>query len=98
MYEVVSPAGKPSTKEIPRLASAGLDLAGKKVGLVRIPFPNGDVLLETMADLMKKRFKGLEFVKLPSGKGLAWGDYPDSSLTGLVKESGIAAALVAVGC
>ena len=98
MYEVVSPAGKSAAKEMPRPASAGLDLVGKKVGLVRIPFPNGDVLLEKMADLMKQRFQGMEFVKLPSGKGLTWGDDPDSSLTDLGKESGIDAALVAVGC
>ncbi len=98
MYEVVSPVGKPVTGEIPSVASVGIDLAGKKLGLVRIPFPNGDALLETLAELMRKRFKGLEFVKFPSGKNLTWGDYPDKSLTAVVKESGVAAAIVAIGC
>ncbi len=98
MYEVVSPVGKPVTEELSSVTSTGVDLTGKKLGLVQIPFPNGDVLLEVLADLMKKRFKGLEVVKLPSGKSLTWGDYPDSSLTDVVKESGIDAAIVAIGC
>ena len=97
MHEVVSPAGKPAAREVPQ-ATSGLDLAGKKVGLVRIPFPNGDVLLETLAGLIKERFSGMEFVKLPSGRSLAWGDYPDDSLTEVVREAGIDAAMVAVGC
>ncbi len=98
MFEVVFPAGKPATTEALGKASAGVDLTGKKLGLVQIPFPNGDVLLESLAGLMKEQFKGLEFVKIPSGKKLAWGDYPDNTLTEVVKESGINAALVAVGC
>ena len=98
MYEVVSPAGKPATEEMTIMPSAGINLTGKKLGLIRIPFSNADVLLETLADLMKKRFKGLEVLKIPSGKNLAWGDYPDNSLTDVVKESGIDAAMVAVGC
>lgn len=97
MYEVVSPAGKPVMQEILQTTS-GLDLAGKKIGLVRIPFPNGDTLLETLAGLMKERFDGLEYVKLPSGKSLNWGDYPDDTLADVVRESGIDAAMVAVGC
>lgn len=98
MFEVVSPTGKPATLETTGTATAALKLEGKKLGLVQIPFPNGDVLLESLADLMKKRFAGLEYVKIPSGKELGWGDYPDSTLTEVVKESGINAALVAVGC
>ena len=97
MYEVVSPAGKPAVQEILQTTS-GLDLAGKKIGLVRIPFPNGDTLLETLAGLIGERFEGTEFVKLPSGRNLGWGDYPDDSLTDIVKEAGIDAAMVAVGC
>lgn len=97
MYEVVSPAGRPAVKGIAP-SGAGLDLAGKKVGLVRIPFPNGDVLLEKLASLIGERFDGMEFVKLPSGKNLSWGDYPDDSLTDIAREAGIDAAMVAVGC
>jgi hypothetical protein len=98
MFEVVSPLGKPAYEASPNILSLGLDLVGKKVGLVRVPFQNGDVLLETLADLMKKRFQGLEIVKIPSGKNLNWGDYPDDSLTEVVKDTGIEAAVVAVGC
>ena len=97
MYEVVSPAGKPAVKGIAQSGS-GLELSGKKVGLVRIPFPNGDVLLEKLAELIGGRFDGMEFVKLPSGRTLNWGDYPDDSLTDIARESGIDAAMVAVGC
>ena len=97
MYEVVSPAGKPVVTETPS-TSSGIDLTGKKVGLIRIPFRNGDVLLEALATLLSQQFEGLELVKLPSGKSLTWGDYPDSSLTDLVKEASIQAAIVAVGC
>ncbi len=98
MYEVVSPAGKPVTREISSTSAAGLDLTGKKLGLIRIPFPNADVLLETMASLMQRKFAGLQVLKIPSGRGLPWGEYPNATLTDVVKESGIDAALVAVGC
>ena len=98
MYEVVSPAGRPAAGQISGTASAGLDLTGKRVGLVLIPFPNGGTLLETLAGLLKQRFNGLETVKVPSGKNLPWGEYPDASLTDVVRESGINAAIVATGC
>ena len=98
MFEVVSPAGKPTVAEISGKSSSEADLTGKKLGLIQIPFPNGDVLLESLAGLLKQQFKGLEPVKIPSGKRLAWGDYPDNTLTEVAQESGISAALVAVGC
>ena len=98
MFEVVSPIGKPTTIETSGRAMGTLDLTGKKLGLVQIPFPNGNVLLESLAELLKRQFKGLESVNIPSGKELAWGDYPDSTLTEVVKDAGIDTALVAVGC
>lgn len=98
MYEVVSPSGVAAKGGISDIYGAGLELANKRLGLVRIPFPNGDVLLETLAGLLKQRYGDLEIVKIPSGKNLSWGDYPDTSLTDVVKESGINAAMVAVGC
>ena len=98
MYEVVNPAGKPVTEEILSTRSVELDLTGKRVGLVRIPFPNSDILLEALAGLLEERFEGLECVKLSPGKGLVWGDRPDSSLADIVKEAGIDAAMVAIGC
>ncbi len=98
MYEVVSPAGKPVNQSTLGVASKGLDLTGKKIGLILIPFPNGDTLLETLAGLLKQKYDGLEVIKIPSGKTLSWGEYPDASLTQVVQEAGINAALVAVGC
>ncbi len=98
MYEVVSPAGKPINVSPSGAASTGLDLTGKKIGLVLIPFPNGDTLLEMLAGLLKQKYDGLDVIKIPSGKNLSWGEYPDPSLTQVVQEAGINAALVAVGC
>jgi hypothetical protein len=98
MYEVVSPTGQPTNAPTSDVSSTGLDLTGKKIGLVLIPFPNGDILLETLAGLLKQKFSGLETVKVPSGKNMSWGEYPDASLTQVVKERGIDAAIVAVGC
>ncbi len=98
MYEVVSPAGNPIRELASEIAGTGLDLTGKKIGLVMIPFPNGDTLLETLAGLLKQKITNLETVKIPSGKSLSRGDYPDASLTQVVKDAGIDGALVAVGC
>ena len=98
MYEVVSPEGGTAIEASPIISNLGTDLNGKKIGLVRVPFQNGDILLETLAGLMEKRFQGIEIVKVPSGRNLGWGDYPDNSLTEMVKEAGIRAAVVAVGC
>ncbi len=98
MYEVVSPEGETAIEALPNISNLGIDLKGKRIGLVRVPFQNGDVLLETLAGLMEKRFQEIEVVKVQSGRNLGWGDYPDSSLTEIVKNAGIDAAIVAVGC
>lgn len=105
-YEVVSPLGD----ELEGRAEAGVGtdkitpvpplagLKGKKIGLIWTNFRNGDVLLEAFADLLGKRYQGMEFMKLPSGRRLNWGDYPDRSLAAFARESGIDAAIVAPGC
>ena len=96
VYEVISPLGKSTVKVIPpapRLST----LEGKKIGLVWNVFMNGDVLSNAFADLLKKRFKQIETVKLPSGKGLKWGDYPDPSIKDLLKENKIDAVIASVG-
>ncbi len=98
MYEVVSPAGNPTTQQLSSSRKVELDLNGKKLGLVLIPFPNGGTLLESLSRLIAQRFPGLEVVKIKSGKTLLWGEHTDNTLTDVVKESGIDAALVAVGC
>jgi hypothetical protein len=98
MYEVVSPSGNATTQQLTNTHKVELDLKGKKLGLVLIPFPNGGTLLESVSRLIAQKFPGLEIVKVKSGKNLTWGEHTDSTFTEVVKESGIEAALVAVGC
>ena len=99
-YEVVSPLGRPPTEggrtksAAPPLAS----LAGKRIGLFWNGFTNGNLLLEALAELLKKRCGDIDFVKLKSGRGLEWGTYPDRSLTEVARESGIHAAIAGPGC
>jgi hypothetical protein len=73
------------------------DLNGKKIGLIWAAFTNGDVFLEATAGLLAERFKGLEFVKLPAGRGLHWGDHPHESIADLAREAGLDAAISGVG-
>lgn len=106
LYEVVSPAGEEPHGEPGTAMSAGsmapaapvADLNGKKIGLVWTLFTNGNILLEALRDLLAERYRGLEFVKLPPGRNLNWGDYPDRSLGAFARENGIDAAIVSVGC
>ena len=98
-YEVVSPLGQAPDKARASQSAAALDrFDGKKIGLFWNGFTNGNLLLEAFAELLKKRFSDLEFVKLKSGRGLEWGNYPDRSLTALARESGIHAAIAGPGC
>jgi len=104
-YEVVNPVGDsvddkaaaPGAKsgKIPA-AAAVPDLNGKKIGLVWSAFKNGNVFLEAMQELLGKRFKGAEFIKLPGGKGLRWGDHPQESMAEVAKEAKLDAAIAAV--
>ncbi len=109
VYEVVSPLGESiaeknysdarvkakSGKFAP--AAPVQDLNGKKIGLVWSAFTNGNVFLEAMQGLLAARFKGMEFVKLPGGRGLHWGDHPDESMADLAREARLDAAIAAVG-
>jgi hypothetical protein len=109
VYEVVSPLGESiaekrntdarveakSGKFAPAAPLRGLNY--KKIGLVWSAFTNGNVFLEAMQGLLAARFNGLEFVKLPGGKGLHWGDHPDESMADLAKEARLDAAIAAVG-
>ena len=105
-YEVVSPVGEEmdgtpgANRGVDKISPAAplADLNGKKFGLIWTNFRNGDVLLEAFADLLGKRYQRLEFVKLPSGRTLSWGDYPDTTLAAIARENGIDAAIVAPGC
>ena len=96
-YEVVSPVGERLGEKISD-APAIPTLAGKTIGFVWTVFTNGDVLADAFADLLGKRFRGLNFIKLPSGKDLEWGDYPDISIGPVAVEAGVDAVIVAVGC
>ena len=90
-------AGSGSREGIRSAAALG-DLHGKKVGLIWTVFTNGNILLEALGELLAKRYRGLECVVLPPGKTARWGDPPERSLTELVREKGIDAAIVAAGC
>lgn len=96
-YAVVSPVGETAAKGL-RLAPQLADLTGKTVGLVWIRYINGDVLADALIDLLSRRFEGLRCAKLPPGKGLGWGDYPETSIGEVVKEAGVDAAIVLIGC
>ncbi len=96
MYAVVSPLGRQAEEKIVSVTS-GLDLTDKKVALVPMAIRNSGVLLEALADLLRKQFTGLQFIKLPPGEGNP-GDFLDESFTGMVKEMGVDAAIVGVGC
>lgn len=104
VYEVVSPEGVPvDNKPAARGATSGKhkpaagveDLNGKKIGLVWSAFKNGNVFLESMETLLGARFRGLEFVKLPGGNGLRFGDHPNEGVAQLAKEAGVDAAIAA---
>ena len=104
-FGVVSPVGVSIDDKAPapgkksgRYAPAAPlpDLNGKKIGLVWSAFKNGNVFLEAMEDLLGKRFKGAEFIRLPSGKGLRWGDHPQESMVEIAQEAKLDAAIAAV--
>ncbi len=96
MYEVVKPTGKSAVKEFqPAAPLEGLE--GKKVGLFWTIFTNGDKLADVLEEELVLRFAGIEIVKLPGGKNVKWGDYPDESIIEVVEEVGIDAGIVLVG-
>jgi len=96
VYEVVRPLGKSFMKDISP-AHPLPQLEGKRIALIWTIFTNGDVLADALVDLLDKRFKDIETVKLPAGKGVEWGDYPDESIEDVVREAGVDAAIVMVG-
>ncbi len=98
VYEVVSPLGKQVSERIASVPAIS-SLEGKKIGFIWNGFANGGVLNEAFMDLLEKRhIKGLKLVKLTSGKTLDWGEHPDKSVGAVVKESGVDAVVVTMGC
>ena len=105
IYEIVSPLGAaPHAQSDPARATRAFgpaaplaDLAGKRIGLIWTNFRNGDILLAAFADLLAKRFEGMEFFNLPS-ETLSWGNYPDKSLPEIVREYRIDGLIAAPAC
>lgn len=109
IYKVVSPLGEPVGEKTSEARSVQAqpgklipaaplkDLSGKRVGLVWSAFKNGNVFLEAMEVLLGERFTGVEFVKLPAGKNLRWGDHPHESMADLARDARVDAAIAAVG-
>jgi hypothetical protein len=96
LHQVVSPVGTSVVRFFP-LSQRLSTLEGKRIGLAWNLFANGDVLAEALADLLAARFKGLESIRLPSGKGLRWGNYPDPSIGEVIRESGVDAVIATAG-
>jgi hypothetical protein len=99
-FEVVSPEGLDIYAQSGSFPPAPpLDgLKGKKIGLVWTVFANGNQVLEAFADLLPRRYPGMQFVRLNPGRTAQWGDNPEPSITELAREQGIDAAIVAAGC
>jgi hypothetical protein len=102
VYEVLSPIGleiEPAGTRGSRFSAPPLGkLNGSRIGLVWTVFPNGHLVLDAFADLLAKRYEDIEFLKLPPGRHALWGQNPDSSLTEVVRETGVDAVIVAAGC
>ncbi len=107
LFEVVSPLGEPvdeasasnargaaNSKKI-KPAAPLLDLNGKKIGLVWSAFRNGNVFLEATELLLAERFKDIELVRVPGGRGLHWGDRPQENIADLAKELRLDGAIAA---
>jgi len=102
VYEIVSPLGEDRS----RLAGSGKfvsapplpDLGARKIGLIWTEFTNGDVLLDAFEELLANRHPSLSFVRMAPGRHTEWGGSPDPTLTDLVREQGIDAAIITAGC
>ena len=102
VYEIVSPVGEDRSK----LAGSGKlaaapplpDLNGRKIGLIWTEFTNGDVLLDAFEALLGGRYPSLRFVRMAPGRNTEWGGSPDPTLTDLVRDQGIDAAIITAGC
>lgn len=96
MYEAVKPLGRSGVKEFQ--PARPLDsLEGKKIGLFWTIFTNGDKLADVLEEGLRKQYRDIEVVKLPAGKNVKWGDYPDESIGEVVQEAEIDAGIVLVG-
>jgi len=93
---VVAPIGLVKEREI--VPAPPLDtLDGKRIGMVWAAFGNGDVLLEALGELIKKRYPSAELVNMNPGKDLKPSEYSDPSIMEVARENKIDAAIVTVG-
>lgn len=101
-FEIVSPVGDARDTGRPEAKTFGAppleNLNGKKLGLVWTEFYNGDTVLRAFREHLGKRYTDLQFVELPPGRDLRWGDHPTASIADLARENGLDAVVVAAGC
>jgi hypothetical protein len=98
-YEALSPAGAQEKVAEPPLDAKPLErLQGSRIGLIWTTFSNGNLLLEALGRLLAQRHPGVHVEKVAPGRELEWGDYPDKTLTELVRERGLDAAIVTAAC
>jgi hypothetical protein len=95
-YKVVRPLGKSGVKEFSP-APPVTNLEGRKIGIFWTIFTNGDLLADVLSAELYRRYKRMEVVRLPAGKKVKWGDYPDESIDAVAREAGIDAAIILVG-
>ena len=96
LYEVLSPLGRSAAESIPSAPPLPY-LNDKRIGFVWNIFTNGDLLAESLADLLVQRFETLKFVNLPSGKKGKWGEYAYKDFPDVVREAGVDAVISVVG-
>jgi hypothetical protein len=100
-FEVVSPVGDPrdAGTETKSFGALPLDnLNGKKLGLIWTEFYNGDTVLRAFREHLGKRYPDLQFIEMPPGRDLSWGDHPTQSIAELARENRLDGAIVAAGC
>ncbi|MND00209.1 hypothetical protein D3C83_187410 [compost metagenome] len=61
-------------------------------------FSNGDLVLRALREHLAARIPDLEFVEMPPGRGLAWGDHPGRDIGELAREQALDAVIVTAGC
>ena len=101
-YDVVSPVGdtRDARDIVKKHRSAPpLDsLKGKRLGLCWTAFANGDIVLRAFREHLSQRFPDMEFVEFAPGRGLRWGEHPETNIAEIVREERLDAALVTAGC
>ena len=96
IFQVLKPTGKLRERDIP--SAPPLDtLEGKRIGMVWAAFGNGDVLLEVISELLKKKFPTCELIQMNPGKDLKPSEYSDPSIMEVARENNIDAAIITVG-